>query len=338
MNREVRPADIEAALFEMWEALAKTNKMRACLFNLIVFHRVGTRTPYIQNIVQTLVEKFPCRVLFISEDERSSPVKTHVSVLMPQGAESNAGCEQIEISASRKELEKVASLTRSHILPDLPITLLWAENPAEAHLLFEPLAKLAGRIIFDSECASNLAAFSRSVRALHESRRIDIADLNWARIAGWRDLLACLFATQERVEDLKQLATLDVVYNARPTESFCHLNVQSLYLEAWLKSRLKGKNAWKSTLRGEVWEKIGSGTILKVRLTTQTNRVFECTRIKERYHFVNIQVTSPESCELPFEFMLGKTATGQSLVKEICMKGTSNHYLAMLQELEKLVS
>jgi hypothetical protein len=36
---------------------------------------------------------------------------------------------------------------------------------------------------------------------------------------------------------------------------------------------------------------------------------------------------------MPYEFVLGQTATGQSLVKEICMKGTSVHYLDMLKEL-----
>jgi hypothetical protein len=51
---------------------------------------------------------------------------------------------------------------------------------------------------------------------------------------------------------------------------------------------------------------------------------------------VKIFITSKEKCDLPYQFVLGKTATGQSLVQEICTKGTSTHYLGMLATLKHL--
>ena len=64
----VAPELIESELIKIWEALAKENKMRASLFNLIVFNRLSPRTDYIRSIVQKVDEKFPCRTLFVSED------------------------------------------------------------------------------------------------------------------------------------------------------------------------------------------------------------------------------------------------------------------------------
>ncbi len=344
----VKPEEIEAKLIQIWEELAKENKMRACLFNLIVFNRYSSRTDYIRSIVQKVVEKFPCRVLFISEDTQAKTpfLKTAISVLI-SGQEGNSACDQIDIGASGEEVQKVPYLLLAHLLPDLPITLLWTEDPAKEHPLFKPIAKLASRVIFDSESADSLQKFSKAVLDFHAKTKIDIADLNWARTEGWRDLVASLFVREERVDELKKLAQINLVYNAKPSDSFCHLNVQSLYLLAWLGSRLGLKlkhrklpsfsfDTLEASIENTRWEKLGSASVISIKLQTKEHLLFHCERLPDRYHYVQIQISSPQSCYLPYEFMLGQTATGQSLVKEICKKGTSDHYLGMLAFLQTL--
>jgi glucose-6-phosphate dehydrogenase assembly protein OpcA len=329
----VRPEQIENELLRLWETLAKENKTKASLFNLVVFNRYSPRTDYIRSIVQKVVEKFPCRVLFISEDvDAKAPfLKTAISVLMPQGAESTVGCEQIDIGAAGADIEKVPSLILSHLLPDLPITLFWAEDPSKSHPLFDSLSRLAHRIIFDSECADDLKAYAKSILELHEVKKKDVADLNWARTEGWRELLVSIFNSEERLQELRDLSLMEISYNERPTEFFCHLKIQSLYLQAWFISRLNMK--FKSSITHQFWEKLGPGTIISVRLKEKNGQEFTCERLKDRYHSVLIQIASPEICQLPYEFMLGQTATGQSLVQEICRRGTSEHYLRMLKQL-----
>ena len=95
----VKPEAIEERLKEIWERLGQENKMRACLFNLIVFNRYSERTDYIRSIVQKVIDKFPCRVLFISEDPNPQEpyLKTAVSVIMAEGAESSIACDHIDI-------------------------------------------------------------------------------------------------------------------------------------------------------------------------------------------------------------------------------------------------
>jgi glucose-6-phosphate dehydrogenase assembly protein OpcA len=345
----VDPAEIETGLIRIWETLAKENKTRASLFNLIVFTRFSPRTDYFRNIVQKVVEKFPCRTLFISHDpdSKSTYLKTAISVVSPQ-SEASIACDQIDIGVAGPDLERVPFVILPHLIPDLPNYLLWAEDPSVPHPLFAPLSKLATRIIFDSESADSLLAFAKTLLDLKKRTGIDVADLNWARTEGWRDLIASTFDSAERQTLLHKFCFLKIAYNAQETEFFCHLKIQAMYLLAWISSRLHWKFEsatpalrfeFKNVdvrIQSENWKKLGPGTIIAVQLHTSDGYLFEAGRVPDEYHHVKIQFSSPEQCDLPYRFVLGQTATGQSLVKEICTKETSSHYLAMLQELTLL--
>jgi glucose-6-phosphate dehydrogenase assembly protein OpcA len=332
----VKPEAIESQLREIWERLAKENKMRACLFNLIVFNRYSSRTDYIREIVQKVIDKFPCRVLFISEDpEHQKPyLKTAVSVVVASQGEGAIACDYIDIGVAGNDLEKAPFVLLPHLIPDLPVTLLWTEDPSIPHPLFPRLTQFSHRIIFDSECADNLLTFSQTVLSLNEKGH-DVADLNWARTEGWRDLITSLFHSPDRLAQLEDLQSLNILYNERTTEQFCHLKIQSMYLLSWLACRLRWKDrSPQCKIESTKWEKLGPGTIIAIRFMTKHNEIFDCARIFERYHCVVIQISSSDQCELPYQFLLGQTATGHSLVKEICIKGTSTHYLEMLKGLK----
>jgi glucose-6-phosphate dehydrogenase assembly protein OpcA len=338
----VDPGKVESELLRMWDGLAK-EKMRACLFNLIVFNRISARTDYFRDIVQKVSEKYPCRVLFITSDPSSHKpyLKTAVSVV----GNGNIACDYIDIGFSGLDSERVPFVLLPHIIPDLPVSLLWTEDPSKPHPLFAPLVKLAGRVIFDSESSDSLLAFSQKVLALRAETGIDTADLNWARTEGWRDLIASLFHSGDHLDQIKDVR---ITYNARQTEFFCHLKVQSLYLLSWMASRLGWtfKKASKNLhflfakqaaeIQSSHWEKLGPGTVISIDIATQDGHLYQSTRIPTQYHHVTIQISSPEQCQLPYTYVLGRTATGQSLVKEIITKGTSVHYLEMLENLNQL--
>lgn len=350
IQKIVRPSEIESELQLIWEALAEQKKMRASLFNLIVFNRLSPRTDYVRNIVQNVVEKFPCRTLFISSDPNSSApyLKTAVSVVVPQSGESTVACDQIDIGVAGSDIEKVPFVLLPHIVPDLPVYLLWTEDPSQDHYLFDPLVKLATRVIFDSESADSLLAFSQKLLNLHEQTKIDIADLNWARTLQWRGWIRSTFSSEERLSQLKKVSRLEITYNSRETESFCHLKIQAMYLLAWISSNLdwKFKQADKdltfhfekaeAKIKSEHWNELGSGTIISMNFTTTDGTTFHAARIPELYHYLTIQITSPEKCDLPYRFIFGQTAIGHSLTEEICTKGTSSHYLKMLKKLNQL--
>jgi len=338
----VDPEKIESELLRIWEELSK-EKNRACLFNLIVYNHLSNRTDYIRDIVQKVSEKYPCRVLFISTDgEATHPyLKTAVSVV----GQGTVACDYIDIGVSGDDIKKVPYILTPHIIPDLPVCLLWTGDPAKEHPLFDPLIKMADRVIFDSEEADNLLDYSKKILQIRKETNIDVADLNWARMEGWRDILASIFHSQEKLE---QIQTIKITHNAKETPFFCHLRVQSFYLLSWISSRLNWtlKKATKELeftfekQKGEIhsaeWEKLGPGTIIAVDITTDDKHTYECARIPSQYHYVSIQISSEEQCQLPYQYLLGRTAKGQSLVQEIINKGTSSHYLQMLEKLNEL--
>jgi glucose-6-phosphate dehydrogenase assembly protein OpcA len=349
----VSPAQIETELLRIWDSVDKTRQMRASLFNLIVFSRLSARTDYIRNIVQKIIDTFPCRVLFVSHDPDPSKhyLKTAVSVIASEGPRANV-CDDIDIGVAGSEWERVPYVIIPHLLPDLPVYLLWGEDPSQLHPLFQPLAALSTRIIFDSESADHLMKFAQTLLSLKERKGRDIADLNWARLEGWRDLLTSTFDSKERINDLKDIEEITITYNARETEFFCHLKIQAMYLLALVSSRLgwnyqsikKKENrfcfsfepAIKATIESTFLEELPPGCILSMKIVTKGQSHYEFIRNFKQPHQVTVQITTHDRCQLPFQFILGKTPIGQSLVREIFLKGTSSFFLETLHQLQVL--
>jgi glucose-6-phosphate dehydrogenase assembly protein OpcA len=318
----VDPARIEPELLRLWEELSKENKTRACLFNLLIFSSLSYRTDYFRTIVQKVIEKFPCRVLFISLDEESkqSYLKTAVSVI----SSGSIACDQIDIGVTQETLSQVPYLLLPHLVPDLPIYLLWGEDPSLPNPLFQPLVHLATRVIFDSESTNDLSRFSKAVLKVYEEK--DVADLNWARTEGWRDLFISLFETT----DLSSAKRLTITYNDHTTPFFGHTQIQALYISHWLSSRLQ----WNIPVEisSADWQNVGPGNLIAIEFETAQTHVI-AKRNEQNPSHIRIEISSKEKCDLPYQFVLGKSSTGQSLAKEITRQGTSNHYRDVLKKI-----
>lgn len=349
----VDPSKIESELENIWKKLAEEKKMRASIFNLICVTKLSPRTDYFRNIVQKVIEKFPCRVLFITEDPDATKnyLKTAVSVLF-QKQDTEIACDLIDIGVAGKEIEKIPYLILPHFLPDLPIYLLWAEDPTKDHPLFLPLLKYANRVIFDSESADSLLTFSEKLLWIKHQMGGDVADLNWARTEGFRDLIVSAFDTKERVDALLNSSHIKIGYNAKETEFFGHLKIQAMYLLSWLSTRLgwslkevsqdlhfqfarKGGSV-AAEIVSERWDNMGPGAVLFFEYLSQEGLSFEAKRDPTHPQSVTLQISTKEKCELPYHVVLAHTAVGHFLVKEICMKGTSPHFLESLEKIQEI--
>jgi len=315
---------IDAELTRIWESLEKSNKIRASLFNLIFFTKKSEREKYFRTIAQRVIEKFPSRVIFItanSEDE----LRSHVSVV-PIGEEGTA-CDFIEIEVGEKLLDRVPFVILPHILTDLPIYVTWAEESTGGPL-FEKLKQLADRMIFDSRATRSLSQFAQNLLSLE----CDVGDLNWARTENWRKLLASTFYTQERLSALKECTEVQIVYNGEPT--------QALYLRGWLATQLgwqlkKEKASVKVTLYSEENNSLPSGMILSVDLHTSSQEHFSFGRDLQIPNQIHMRFSTLEKCDIPLLYLFPKEESGASLVKEICYKGTSKHFLHLLQQMKE---
>lgn len=357
MVETIHPANIESELERIWDSLQGTNKMRACLFNLIIYAKKCQRVGYLNQIAQKVIEKFPSRIIFITYDDTCSSheLRTAVSVMTADEGESEIACDLIEVEVCSKDHPKVPFVVLPHILPDLPIYLVHADDPTFENPVAEKLEHLASRIIFDSEAACDLPAFAQAVLSHHERCSADVADLNWARIEGWRQLFANVFKSSEELDHLRHARMLSITFNSQETDYLCHTNIQSIYFQAWIAVQLewniksvqpKGKTltfnydtefgAVTSEITPEATEEVSPGRILSIEIATDREYHYQFKRNLKCPHHVMIEKSSPELCSIPSNFVLDKDVSGQSLVKEICHKGTSHHYTKMLEMLSTI--
>ncbi len=350
---EVSPANIQKELSRIWDSLETKNKMRASLFNLIIYTHDHMREEYLKQIAQKTIEKFPSRIIFVSVDRRTKEdfLKASVSILYACEDEiCDIACDYIQLNVSSTQTERVPFVILPHLIPDLPVYLLWADDPVHENPLSEELEQFATRIIFDSESTDNLISFAQGVLFHKQRSGCDIADLNWARTDSWRKLLSSTFNHPERLIDLKDAKEITIRYNAKASESFCHTKIQATYIQGWLASRLgwkfkelkcdkenqifsylnKDDSLVTVTLTPQEHPTLAPGRIISFDLSTYGEKHYAFCRRDDLCNHIMIQISSKEECEMPTQFIFAKTEIGQSLILDICRKGTSEHFSDLL--------
>lgn len=349
----IPPSEISSELSRLWDSLEGTNKTRASLFNLIFFSRKTPRESYFREIAKNVLDKFPSRTLFITQAEEGDFLNSSVSVISAENGSSDIACDWIEIAVGGSFVERIPYVLLPHILPDLPIYVIWGEDPTKSIPLFESLKKLASRIIFDSESTENLCGFASTLLNLHGNSKLHIADLNFARMQSWRELLASTFYTQQRLTQLQKAVQIQINYNAKETAFTCHPHIQALYLQGWLASQLSWKCKQSHGENGhfrfqyekegsnveirlcpETQENIKAGTILSLDIETEDQNHFSFGCNLDMPHHVSMRFSTLEKCDIPLRYLFAKDQSGQSLVKEITHRGTSSHFLHLLDYLQ----
>ncbi len=317
--------------------------MQASLFNLILYTQKNKRADYIHSLMQKVIERFPSRVIFITVDKSSSQDEIKTSVSTIQGGP-DVTCDLLTFETTGKTESRIPYLILPHITPDLPVYLLWAENPIQDNPLSHQLDTLATRMIFDSESTDDLSKFAKALLQHQKESGCDIADLNWARTENWRNLLSATFYSDERLKQLQRAKKIQITYNAHETKFFCHTKIQAIYIQGWLASQLGWKlsSIKEDTLTyGPITVELLSskdpdlppGTIISMSLLTDAGEHFSFSRSSDHPQQVSMILCTPEKCEIPCTYIFTKSHSGLSLVNEIGFTGTSEHYLNLLSYL-----
>jgi len=359
MTSQTIPAtQIQSELKRIWDSLESKGKMRASVFNLIFYVQNEQRLDYFRKIAQKVIERFPSRVMLISTDKtpKSDYLNAKVSVLSVQEHQYDVFCDFIELQVTTSQENRVPFVILPHILPDLPIYVVWGEDPCIEDPISRELEKMATRMIFDSESTGDLPLFAQALLNRMKQCKCDIADLNWARMENWRDLFAATFHSKDRLAELENAKTIQICYNVLETAFFCHTHIQAIYLQGWLAGQLgwqfekmektqpnvlslsySTKNRKITVLlKAQAYDKLVPGTIVSVDFVTNKEEHFSFCRNPQIPNHIMMNISSPEKCELPTQFIFPKGERGQSLVKEICYKGTSTHYVNLLNHLSKM--
>lgn len=348
-KQNVNPAKILEELNHLWESQPELDHPKACLFNLIVYTQDAKRTIYFQEIIKLIIEQFPCRVIFIQGNPASKDSDLRIEVSTKKGVNDHGiTCDQIFIEAKGQELARVPFIILPLYVPDLPIYLLWGQDPTTEHIILPHLQRFANRLIFDSEATDDLQQYSQKLLTQMKSCSTDIVDMNWARIGGWREVVAQTYDSPERFEQLATATKITVIYNNIPNELFSHACRQAIYLQAWMASRLdwKFKNAMNTDhtftityespkgehqicLLPEMHESFGSEEILGLDISGPNN--YECHIMRTDTNQVKVSASNQYQCELPFSLMMTTLSSGRNFMQEIFYQKASDQYVPMLK-------
>lgn len=348
--KDIQIPDIEKALEGLCSSSNQKNYTKACLFTLIIYAHEPERVKYHLELVGNILDKFPCRIIFIQIESHADKY-LHVDVAnVTRNREDTAiVCDQITIRSSPSELSRVPYIVIPHIVPDLPVYLLWSQTPFLDHTIFPALQPYASRIIFDSECSESLHQFSKEMLQNLDLLKMDVMDINWALISNWRGLFAQLFDSPARLSVLQKCKSLKIVYNIAGNKNTRHPAMRALYLQGWLASCLgwtyrsseklddvtmivyaAKENPSIVTLCPQSTPNLSQGSIVSIEVNSIDGHTIFISR-KQSLSLALIHASSQEQCELPFTLALPDVHQGLAFMKEIFYHTLDHHYRDVLK-------
>jgi glucose-6-phosphate dehydrogenase assembly protein OpcA len=245
MPEAIKPDKILHDLAKLWSDLADpghgastaSGVLRACAMTLIVAAEDEVDAQAASGTVAELIHEHPSRAILLKPSKAGElDARVFAQCWMPFGGRQQICCEQIEIAASSERLGDVPGLLLSLIAPDLP-AVLWCRGArwfAEPH--FREMLPLTTKVIVDSGRFPDAATAFATIGELMAGAQ-KIADLSWARITGWREIISRLFDTPAELARAGQIAAIRVGYSGdAPPPEAC-------YMAAWLKRALPSATA-----------------------------------------------------------------------------------------------
>lgn len=188
-------------------------------------------------IADAIASQNPCRIIsLLPTAGHDEGVTAQVSAYCPiQKRTQNTliCCEYITLKGTEEALERVTNLVSSLLISELPKFLWWKATPDPQLELFRKIGKLCNAVIVDS------SRFQKSEEELAKllnliSEGIQIADLNWSRLAAWQELAAEAFDPPERRSALTEVDQVTIDFEKGNS-------TQALMYLGWLASRLQWK-------------------------------------------------------------------------------------------------
>lgn len=134
---EKQMTDIEAELSRIWNSLEGSQKTWASLFNIVFFTTSKLKDDTAKKILSLISKKFPCRSIFIFEDEASQKEYLKVNVTSEAIGEGDLSvvCDHISIEVAGQKREEVPFL----ILPtffQICLFILYGRKTQAFQILF----------------------------------------------------------------------------------------------------------------------------------------------------------------------------------------------------------
>jgi glucose-6-phosphate dehydrogenase assembly protein OpcA len=237
MATAVTSARILRELQDYWVRLAHDSAenggvLKACAMTLIVAAEDDADANRVRETLGLLMHDHPSRAIVIRAPGPQLDARVFAECWKPFGKTQQICAEGIEIAPGAGGWEEVARFIVPLRVPDLPV-VLWCRGALDRTYMYrkryDPLYDLANKIVFDSRTVIDAEAAIEFLRGLRARGR-RVADLHWARLTGWRELLAHLF--DDRVMRPEEVQSARVRYGGGSATT-C-----ALYFAGWIRSAL----------------------------------------------------------------------------------------------------
>lgn len=201
--RDVDVGAIEDELRRLWalsqeEAAGRDRVLKARMSNLVIVCTDPARADSMGTEIGRIVGQHPARVilLLLLEDAKGTgALEARVSSHCHVYDKGQHVCsEHVTLKASGSAVGRLPATTRSLLLGDLPVAILWEspDPPPFKHRHFREIVGLGDHFIYDSSSWSEPDPGCRDMWEWCCSRRAPdiLSDLAWSRVRRWREVTA----------------------------------------------------------------------------------------------------------------------------------------------------
>jgi hypothetical protein len=189
--RDSTPEATEADLAALWREVAQPDApiARAVMSNLVVFRNAWTTTreePL--DPLDDVVARHPSRLIVLEQHLNlgaapapAAPLSARVGIVMFGPPHARYGVERIVVRVACAEAS-LPSIVRRLVRGDLPTTVWWTDDLSRIPPL-PALVTMGRQLVYDSRGWRDVRAGVRALGQFHVNPRVDLADLNWRRLA-----------------------------------------------------------------------------------------------------------------------------------------------------------
>jgi glucose-6-phosphate dehydrogenase assembly protein OpcA len=186
-------------------------------------------------VADAIASQNPCRIISlfptVGNDEGVTAQVSAYCPIQKRNQSTLICCEYITLKGTEEALERVSGMIPSLLIGDLPKFLWWKATPDPHQELFRKIGSLSNTVIVDSSRFQKPETELLMLQSLMEDG-INLADLNWSRLAAWQELAAEAFDPPERRAALKEVDQVTIDFEKGNSS-------QALMYLGWLASRLQ---------------------------------------------------------------------------------------------------
>lgn len=288
----VAVGNIESALHQRrLEMLTKEEHPHAhscCMTLLISVEDEGDNLEVFRT-VETLAGKYPIRVVAVQSTPRRSSDDLAAWVNAEcEGKPSAPICsEEVAIQGGVDSVDRIVSVVRGLLAPDLPVILWWRGGTPHGEVLWNGLRPMCDRIVVDSmRFGDGAAALDTLRRLVSLGKNMSVRDLNWERTAPWRSAIASCFDDRAVLALLPDIDRCSITYAAAGEKELP--SARAMLMAGWLISRLPRLRGHARTAPGKRHAEVAPGRVVAIALTSSRSKA--CVMLVRQPPPVGIEV------------------------------------------------